>query len=263
MKKLHIILAILNIISIFLLIQVVFNWIPCIEYDYPLDKIDKINSLIVDLSIGVITSTLFYILLVYLPDKKKAKTAREVISTKLRYLAENMQFIIIHVTIKNNIKTLKDDYNYSQITPTEFYKIDSNIFSKSFISENYKIFMRIKGMPDNSIGFNKIDLNEIRTDTLKLVDRILSSPSIIFEDENLIMLLNKISNCSFYKTMALIDFINPKSLPDYGSQTKEYYELYLDILKYTTPHCFYFRKTAKKVLNDKRLPMLKISKPKN
>jgi hypothetical protein len=263
MKTLHIILAALNVISIILLIQIVFGWIPSIESNYSIDQMDKINNLIVDLSIGVITSTLFYIMLVYLPDEKKAKTAREVNSINLRYLAENMQFMIIHIAIKNNIKLLKDDYNYSQIVPTEFYKINSNIFSKSSISENYKIFLRIKGMPDNPIGFNKIDLKEIRTDTLKLIERILSSPSIIFEDENLIKLLNKISNCTLYKTMILIDFIYPKSLPDYGSQAKEYYELYLDILKYTTPHCFYFKKTTKKVLDNKQLPLLKISKPKD
>lgn len=256
MKRLHILLAVLNIVSIFFILQIVFNWFPTFSCNYSADKIEQINSLVIDLSIGVITSTLFYILLVYLPDKKKSRTAREVNSISLRYLAENMQFIIIHIAIKNNISIIKDDYNYSQISPTEFYKIHSNIFSQSSITENYKVFMRIKGISDKSIGYRKVDLNEIRTDTLKLVDRILSSPSIIFENEKLLILLNQISNCTFYKTMMCIDYIEPKSLPNYGYQIKEYYELYLHLLKYTTPHSFIFKKTIKK-FSGNQLPMIR------
>ena len=94
MKKLHIILTALNIVSIILLFQIIFGLIPSFECDYPVDKIDKINSLIVDLSIGVITSTFFYYILVYIPEKRKEKVIRSIISNDLLYIANNMQMVL-------------------------------------------------------------------------------------------------------------------------------------------------------------------------
>lgn len=70
-RRLSIILWLLNIISVFFIVQIVFEVFPLVDSNYSLDKIDRINSLIIDCSIGILASTLFYILLVYIPERKK------------------------------------------------------------------------------------------------------------------------------------------------------------------------------------------------
>ena len=62
--NIHFWLVVLNAISVFLILQIVFGVFPCRECDWPSDKIERVNSLVVDLAVGVITSTFFYYLLV-------------------------------------------------------------------------------------------------------------------------------------------------------------------------------------------------------
>ena len=94
---LSLVLWLLNIISIVFILQIVFDIFPLFESNYPLIKAEKINSLVIDCSIGIITSTLFYILLVYIPERRKAKTARNAQKIHLQYLAEHMQFFILYL----------------------------------------------------------------------------------------------------------------------------------------------------------------------
>lgn len=247
MKKLHIILAILNIVSIILLVQIVFGWIPSFECDYPLDKIDKINSLIVDLSIGVITSTLFYILLVVIPEKRKSHTTRQVLSINLRYLAENMQYTIAHIAKIYSLKIQQWDLNYSHINLQEFSKIKSSLFSKDYISGSYEIFLR-KDNNEHSIGISQIDLKDICSKTMNLTDKTLSSPSIIFEDENLIKLLHAINICDFHKLLIVSTTSNtriPINNTIVNKLITEYYMLYLSLLKYTSTNNFRFETREK------------------
>lgn len=247
MKRLHIFLVALNIVSTFFILQIIFNWFPAFSCNYSPDKIEQINSLVIDLSIGVITSTLFYILLVYLPDKKKSRIARELNSTSLRYLAENMQFIIIHLIKSYDIKVKQGDYNYSRIDFEEFYKIKSNIFSKDYISGTYEIFFRDANNP-KSTGITEINLI-IKTMKLReLIEKTLSIPSIVFEDGSLIKLLNMIHDCRFFKAIIACSMETSIKLeaPYYQSIViQEFYLLYTLLLKYTSSHNFYFERRKK------------------
>lgn len=128
MKKLHIILTALNIVSIILLFQIIFGLIPSFECDYPVDKIDKINSLVIDLSLGVITSTFFYYILVYIPEKRKEKVIRSIISNDLLYIANNMQMVLAYVAKTYSLE-VKDKY-YQKIPLTEFSKIKKGVHIK-------------------------------------------------------------------------------------------------------------------------------------
>lgn len=73
MRELHKVLILLNFTSVLFLLQIVFGWIPLINCNYSTERIANINSLVVDLSIGVITSSFFYYLLVYIPEKEGKK----------------------------------------------------------------------------------------------------------------------------------------------------------------------------------------------
>lgn len=258
MKKIHTLLITLNIISIFFLLQIVFDWFPTIECNYSINKIDKINNLVISLSIAIITSTLFYILLVYLPEKKKSITAREVSSTNLRFLAENMQFLIIHLIESYGIKVEQNDYNYSKINIKEFSKIKSNIFSKEQISGYYEVFIRVN---DKSAPINTEEINLISktTSLMELIQKTLSTTSILFEDENLIKLLNRIHHCSFFEAIlafTLIPSFKTKTLYSPEKDVTDFYLLYKNLIKYTTPHNFYFEKRNKAIESNDTLSNL-------
>lgn len=60
--NIHVWLAILNAVSLLFILQIVFEVIPVWECNFTDEKIDRINSFVVDLSLGVITSTFFYYL---------------------------------------------------------------------------------------------------------------------------------------------------------------------------------------------------------
>ena len=65
-NNVHIWLIILNLMAVIIILQIVFNVIPLWECDMSPERIECINSFVVDLSLGIITSTFFYYLLVYL-----------------------------------------------------------------------------------------------------------------------------------------------------------------------------------------------------
>ena len=60
----------------------------------------------VDLAVGVITSTFFYYLLVYLGEWKRSKGVRRVIQWRLNAIAQNMEIIIGYYVWKHSV-----DYN--------------------------------------------------------------------------------------------------------------------------------------------------------
>lgn len=258
MKKLHIILTALNIVSIFFVLQIILNWFPTFNCNYSGDKIEKINSLVIDLSLGVITSTLFYILLVVIPERRKSHTTRQVLSINLRYLAENMQYAIAHITKIYSLKIQQWDLNYSHINLQEFSKTKSSLFSKDYISGNYEIFLR-KDNIECSIGISQINLKDICSKTMKLIDKTLSSPNIIFEDENLIKLLHAINICDFHKYLLVSTTSNTKIPINSTIVNKlitEYYMLYLSLLKYTSTNNFRFEKREKSYVTTDTLSNL-------
>ena len=104
--NIHFWLVVLNAISVFLILQIVFGLFPCWECDWPGNKVERANSLVVDLAVGVITSTFFYYLLVYLGEWKRSKGVRRVIQWRLNAMAQNMDIIIGYYVWKHSI-----DYN--------------------------------------------------------------------------------------------------------------------------------------------------------
>lgn len=200
---LSLVLWLLNIISIVFILQIVFDIFPLFESNYPLIKAEKINSLVIDCSIGIITSTLFYILLVYIPERRKAKTARNAQKIHLQYLAEHMQFFILYLVKDYSLNVDNNDVIYSNIKIEEFSKVDISIFGE--ISKKYSLYLRKKdGTLNYFIGYNEFGIHTLYKVVTKTIDKILSNPTIIFEDENLIELLNEIYNCKLFNLIGSV-----------------------------------------------------------
>jgi hypothetical protein len=247
MKKLYIILGILNIVSIILLFQIIFGLIPSFECDYPVDKIDKINSLIVDLSIGVITSTFFYYILVYIPEKRKEKVIRSIISNDLLYIANNMQMVLAYV-VKIYSLEVKDKY-YRKIPQKELLKIKNETHTKFETICSFNVEINPSILVENSASINT-DVNSLNYTAKEILERIKNInniPNIISEDEILISTLDKISRCSFYTNTNSID---KKSKDLFGNDyerlslifnfhsIRELHSLYVTLTKYITPYVF-------------------------
>lgn len=236
----------LNVLSIFFILQIVFDVFPLFESKYPLMKVDKINSLVVDGSIGIITSTLFYILLVYIPEKRKSKTARKAHKINLQYLAEHMQFFIIYLVKDYSLNVKKEDIRYSQIIFNEFAKVDYSIFTSE--SKYYPLFLRSKSIKSPIlIKTNEFGINIMHKMVTTFINNILSTPTIIFEDEELIDLLNEIATCELFNLFMLS--ISKKLVDSECSESIlsadalkdaliQYYKLYVYLLRYTSPNSF-------------------------
>lgn len=244
---LSLILWLLNFISIVFILQIVFEIFPLFESSYSLIKIEKINSLAIDYSVGIITSTLFYILLVYIPERRKAKTARNAQKINLQYLAEHMQFFILYLVKDYSLNVENNDIIYSNIKIEEFSKVDFSIFKDT--SKRYSLYLRKKdGTLNYFIGNNEFGIHTLYKVVIKIIDKILSNPTIIFEDKNLIELLNEIYNCELFDLIRIYeskDSIAIKRLKDViftvglKSTLVEYYKLYIRLLKYSSPNSFY------------------------
>lgn len=64
----YVALAIFNVFAFVIILQVVFQALPYWNCDWPADKISHVNDLAKDFSVTVISSTIFYFLLVVIPD---------------------------------------------------------------------------------------------------------------------------------------------------------------------------------------------------
>lgn len=242
---LGLILWFLNILSVFFILQIVFDAFPLFESKHPLIRVDKINSLVVDCSIGIITSTLFYILLVYIPERRKANTARKAQAIYLQYLAEHMQFFIIYLAKEYSLQIRENDIYYSNIPFEEFSKVNNSIFTTS--DKYYPLYCYYKNKEFTELICNqKFGIKVMYKTVTDLIHKILSNPIIIFEDESLVDLLNELSSCRLFdwfriyisKESIAVDWEEFSPTDQLKPILIEYYQLYIRLLKYTSPNSF-------------------------
>lgn len=228
---LNCILIILNIIAILIIIYIVSEILPFIPCDYSIEKISKINNLTLSVSIGIVLSSFFYLLLVFLPELNRRRTVRATISAKLDTIINNIQthiayfnkkysmngnmidnFINIPQTNFQDIKTIED-------CPTNFYAetesdgIDINIYTELDYFYANSLFIK------------------------RVIESILSTPSIVYEDVDLIKTLSEIKENSFYNTVEILHKNKGKGMTVGGvnSSIYRYYTLYGNLLKHIKP----------------------------
>lgn len=212
--NIHIWLIILNAIALLFILQIVFGLIPCWECDWPSDKIERVNSFVVDLAVGVITSSFFYYLLVYLGEWKRSKGVRRVIQWRLDAMAANMQIVIGYYVVKYNIK--HEDFKYLNNNP-EAFKLACNLTRKKidywFRWKNSDYAMNVCGSTERGFVCNYVDLVKHHA------DKIMESTVFSLEDAKLIELVDKIGRCELVNHIGMLNH-NPKLdayLGDYGN----------------------------------------------
>lgn len=234
--KIAIFLWIINLLSILFLLQIVFEVIPVFECNYTSSKITKINDFVKDMSIGIITSTFFYWLLVVMPENQRKRNIRKKYLPVLNNIVNTMQVIIAYLAEAYSLgPTTK---NYSQIDVNAFDKVtdilnrQTNFWYEYHDRENS--FCDVSLWTELSFIYSRIDNIEHATTFY------LNIPLIIFEDVELVMLISQISQCKFISDIRLLQSFRVKiegtTIDNISVDIKEFYSLYRELLKYTKPN---------------------------
>lgn len=227
------VLFIVNVLSVIILLQVVFEVIPYWNCDWSTDKISRVNDMAKDFSITVISSTLFYFLLVIIPEKVKRQQIRSNTIGAINQLANLMQEIIAYLVFRDSIT--QNDPHYLDLDVESLGKITS--FCKSRCTDFcYSGCQNGKKILADFHKWDEVSFLRYQTSLVKQeASNYLDIPIIIYEDPELVFLIRQIRNCSFISN---IKMICNNSLPIYISTLNksiiEFYAFYQSLCKYAT-----------------------------
>ena len=239
-NSLYFTLIALNALSVLLILQIVFNLIPLWNCTFSDEQVGQINGLIIDIAIGINLSSFFYYLLVYIPESRKRKIVRKVNYADLRAIANSMQLIIGYVAKRCSLE-VKGDF-YEVIKKEDFEKIEDLDIGDGINYCESKVKIRDFELNDKIF----IDSSYLQIDRDKVIEsihRIISSPNIIYDDENLVFLLYQIEKSMFLLYISSLK--DSKVNPFAKNVIYEYYKLYTSLLKYVTPYSCEFIKVSK------------------
>lgn len=239
MKKLHILLITLNILSIGVLVQMFFHIFSLIPINIDELRVERINSSITSLCLGIITSSFFYVLLVYIPEKKKHQIARNISEFHLRRITNQMTRLIACLAGICSIKSSNDVYD--DINPSLFEQIFEEMdcselipyISSSTISKN-ELYLE-------QVSFNHI--HELCKSIQMEIDILFSLPSTANEDNDLIKVLSHIKQSGFF--IILETEINSKRKINSLFQAKELYCNYLKLIQFVKPSSIALKRITK------------------
>jgi len=241
MKKfgLNSVLVIMNLFSIFFILQIDIHLLPLFPTFLSNEVISSINSLVSNLSQGVLVSTFFYYLLSFIPERKKAISIRTLIKPKLQVIIDSMAINIEYfLTSCCHIKNL----NEADKT------IRDRLLSVSTLKETPMNFVfKTEQIHDQKVWYSTANYSELdyfiqdREKVINCISEILNMQHIINEEVGLIELLHKIKDSKFY--YAINYFKENKPMQPYISTPKgrfnifvvEYYELFNELKTYVNP----------------------------
>lgn len=236
----HFYLIALFLIAISIILVIIFDCgIPC---KLPQVQIDQINNVLLSLSTSAICSILFYYVLVYYPEKQRAKIIQSTIDYNLQNIVNQMNWLFAFIARENGF--LNDvQYNdmYSDIPTDKLQNLtissDNNPVYRSF--EQYFLFGNTVKEAPHWATIHKVDFYEHYHIIQQNVSTILSLPFTSLLDTNLIKILNDL------RTNYFLDSIKNANIPNQGNEQQEffrvvdYYKIYLDLIKLVKPTIVY------------------------
>lgn len=234
-KKIHCFILVINLVCIYAIVQIHLGILPAYKLEVSDLRIEKINSLLSDISQGILISTFFYFLLVYIPEYTKRKSIRHIIQYRLETIVHDMQITILYLSNKNGLNT-----NIYKLTRNDFENIKQleNVhmnFKYEYQVEKNGIFLKFSSNEKEVVYLKKFKL-----EILRLVNEILNLPHITFEDENLIKSLCELRDCEFFLTMdKFLGVPFPDILFDdmyFNMGIYKYFEIYKKLSKYYKPN---------------------------
>lgn len=230
MKLYLIILCILNILSVIFILQINFGLIPLIISSFNITTITNINGLVINISYGFVVSSIFYLIVVYFPEREKRKSTNKIIQSRLCAIANEINKSIHYLYSK------RLDSKDVRIDKLEFSHFEPIIcLDKRVMKFNYKI----KGSHGGWIPFGtgeQLEINSYvheREIVLSKIDELLALPTIIYIDFELIEILVRLRDCWFYSGVAIFLKSNPQAkVHNFNKGIYDYYLLFLRLKRY-------------------------------
>ena len=194
---------------------------------------------------GILTSTLFYYLLVYIPDQIKEYKAFKKSFPHLQFIALRMELFIAYTAKVNNISVNKDDKYYLNIHFQKSMMID--------IDEPEKKYVYYKRLKDGTLQKTKgfaYDISDLKIHNNMILDRlnrVLSIPNIEYDLFNILISLR---DCYLLTALSDHELLNKEKDQKFHSESRvsfltgiyEYHNLYKKLLKYVDPPTCYVLK---------------------
>lgn len=244
------VLIILNIISLFFIVQIKLKIIPLFPSSFSDTLSSDINDIIFRASIGLILSSFFYLIVVYLPKKKQEQSTLKIIQPRLNTIVQDLTPSVYYLTNKRLILANKSidkykDSDFKSLTSLDKRKMD---FKYEYLNDGSKWTQYSTGdwlELDHFTHHRKLIISKI--------DEILLLPTIIYVDSELIELLAKLRDCQFYvgiEYFSKAEFIDSQayvimngtrckfSFGDFNVATHDYCLLFSQLKKFADVHEF-------------------------
>jgi hypothetical protein len=231
-KNLFVLLLVISILSIIFIKFSPLKDMPSPEF-FPYGY--ELGEVVFDLSIGYIVSAIFYFLVVFIPEKKRNKSARVIVQSRLELIAHQMRLSLLYLCNKYEIK---DDFD----------KLDEHHFADVLKVENVVMGIRYEEKVKNN--WNRTDTGGTtelqhffseRNSVTRLIEEIFNIPAVINIDFELIEILAQIKHCWFYaavKALAESSNLENTTVLNFNKHVFDYYILYLRLRKYVNLNDF-------------------------
>lgn len=229
LNKIHIILFVLNMVALMFILQIVFGLIPLVKCGLSPERVSLINSMTVDLSIGVITSTLFYYLLVYLPAQIRNRRVRQMNQGRIDYLAKLMQCVVAYFCYRFQLKMKS-----ATLVDVDFNDIPQDV---SFTEDSISFWFSIKkDCVTNLDGSTELGfLYQYLTLILNVSTTLHASNTLSLDDVNLQTTVMRIKDSQLISNVQVIygnRHLN-MYMPGVAQSIKDFFFLFQELSKYT------------------------------
>lgn len=217
-KSTSILLWVLTLISAMLAIkssnEPVINLFKQTRIEKYLLQFPNANNFIWDISIGFILSVIFYIIVVYFPERQKQKDISPFINNKCESIIFSAYSLIQELIRLSNLP-----YNYKSLTQEQLNEICKVVNPKEHI---FKFATTIADITQNHLGY------KIYNNWARIVNEIDETTRFPYIDSGLLKRLYKLFNNFLRytaKDLAVVEKLNNNSLV---SWSPTFYEFYLE-----------------------------------
>jgi len=213
-----ILLWIFTLLAIFLIIKTsndpIIGFLKGSFIEDLFQQFSSANSFISEISVGYLVSVIFYVIVVYLPEKQRKKDVELFINSKCESLIFSSYALIAEIIKKSNLQ-----YDYKDITENEFLEVCKAVNPKE---HQYNFANNITSQFQNHLGYK---IYNDWTRIIKEIDEILRL--LPFINTGLLKKIYAIYNNFLnylVKDLAVVEKLNNDSLESWSSTL---YSLYL------------------------------------
>lgn len=234
-KTLHLILIILFILSLISILWNDLGLLPSIPINVSIYRLEKINSFISNISISIVSSILFYFLLIFIPIFYERKKLSKIIQINTEDLYKNLE-ILESYFFKN--------YNFTLNGSVKIYSFKGHKYKFKYFTNRKRIYI---GTPVDllspNIYFEEYDFFKyISINIIKNIDLILSNPMISSGNQNFILLLFELKSMIIMNKIYEINDTKDTFDSDYSKSLNSFFLLKNKLNEYMVKENYFIEK---------------------